>query len=1450
MILIAGSVRDDTLIDLSSEGEVCPEDSDSGDSEPFIRRRRRTQSVVSDIDERQNQHLTISDELAAESEDEAFDDTTEVKARLQDRRHLDSIRAADFVYPPSSYEGYIPPMEPSTEQDVIKDFMEEIQSQKSQANTIFDDKDFVEFDLSDFSIYLPDSFANYPGTMTGLQNLATKTANSWYCFDGILSLGSNKKYVQQVPFKLCSIGNYGCEIDSVGDEMWIQSDRNQRSEIYYRLKTPSAEYSRYHEGFVWLANLAKHFVDYLEHVSRRRMEVFIHNFKADFVRWLEKMHRTSPIYQAWYSQYNRRDFRGHIAANIEFLWKEANGISKALLRHPIWKEVKSMDFIPMQKLRAKSTVVTPYVHDCFKHLKFGDQLSQVAPSSGVQYRRKYLGRTLQLTTDVSTATCHSNIKPQVLFDKKTIAVGDVLGVPMDDKGTSLWKDEASKWKTADNCWYVLVQGIHVDKRGKRSFDIIWLYKPSDTTCAKMKYPYSKELFLSDNCSCDTHRIVEDEVLFKVSIDWNGLPGDANSDFFIRQTYLRNNAFVTLKECHKHCVHFRDEVKTDLQELVDILKVGDTVLYIPPPHLKPKYGLEPGEIVEFLQHGSNGFVAIRRLLRRHGLDGDTKARPNELVYSDETCEVSVSKVKRKCFVRFYTLYEIQQRAIPAPYNRDGTGDAFYISTRLLGRELEPVHSALPLSLIQGPDFRSTPSQERLRGLDLYCGGGNFGRGLEEGGAIRNTHAVDLDGNAIHTYWANLENRKATKLFYGSVNDMLTEALKGNPSKSDLIPLPGDIDFISAGSPCPGFSVLNAFKDNAQGLRNQSLVASVAAYIDVYRPKYALLENVVTMAQKGKHRDEDVLSQLICCIVGMGYQVQVFNLDAWSFGSPQSRCRLFVSIAAPGLEPPSHPSLSHSHPDGTTDRGLGLMASGHSFGERLFKPTPLDYVTAQEATADLPDIGDGRTYHCSHHPDHRMARGIPQKMKAQIEIIPINPRGMNFVRTLEQGLMTPAERNLFPTLTREGRPCHNVSPTSHAWERIHPQKLFPTIATSASPGCARTGRCLHWNQQRLITVLEARRAQGFPDDEVLTGLQPKQWRIIGNSVARTVSLALGLSIGEACRKNSLEEQNLEPAEVVIKKFGVSDVDSTMASFVSALEDLDQLSTDNAVRSERSYRHSLDTLGLKSSVNGDDTSSTSGGNNSSDEPVAKVQKRTHNISPPETQPRAEKRTRLLGPMSKRDPTTLQEPDDSMVFRDDFTSDVPGPVDQKSSRALDVIHTKRPSWLHGQQKLYRTRRVEKMDLLKNKKVDKTTNKSTSSKSKDHHSSRSASEIPTVQQTSRPAKQLQNPDSTTSDPTPVSKLRPTHNKREAAPKHSRKTPQKANYAIPEPSIPASTPKPKEVIVLDSSEDGSEEDDDENVIFLSSTKRKRIQPYVPVDNSIFVAYERTHQTMRREARRR
>jgi DNA (cytosine-5)-methyltransferase 1 len=154
---------------------------------------------------------------------------------------------------------------------------------------------------------------------------------------------------------------------------------------------------------------------------------------------------------------------------------------------------------------------------------------------------------------------------------------------------------------------------------------------------------------------------------------------------------------------------------------------------------------------------------------------------------------------------------------------------------------------PKILIQGFDPSAPPRRRKLQGMDFYCGGGNFGRGLEEDGAVNNEWAVDISDTAIHTYHANLKAPTSTNLFFGSVNDLLTQAMAGNPQKSELIPSPEEVEFISAWSPCQGFSLMNQRGDPDKGLRNQSLVASVAAYIDCYLPKYGVLENVMNMAQ---------------------------------------------------------------------------------------------------------------------------------------------------------------------------------------------------------------------------------------------------------------------------------------------------------------------------------------------------------------------------------------------------------------------------------------------------------------------------------------------------------------------------------------------------------------------------------------------------------------------------
>ena len=1071
------------------------------------------------------------------------------------------IRQAELRYPKSQYDGFIPPLPICKERIAVNELLQEfdrleaIEGRTSPRPTSTrHDEDFIEIELSDFVVYRPDN-PHHPFEFVSLKDLASKDGRNTFLFDGILHLGNVRQYVQAVPFVKCSIGNYGMNNDEVGDDIWIQSLSLAKSEVWYRLKSPAQEYARFYEGFIWLANLGKHFTDYCQASFDGGKLVTVHHFQKDFSQWLKKTHRGSSSFQDWYQQYQGNDFRRAVAADIHFLFKESLGVDDRLLQMPIWKQLKWKNFIPLQEPRENTTIVTPYVMKCFEHLRFGHLLKSVEPTIKAQGSCASQARSLDLTVDqaltrpvveISTSKSSTPSSGLLYFNKnvsiarrdadvlaqhskiiQAVKAGDVLSVTKDGEG-SVWKDETSRWKAEQTCWYIYVQAVHELENGKRSFAGLWLYHPSETHCAKMKYPFPNELFLSDNCSCSEGPIPEDRVLDIVTVSWHGQPSAAHQGLFVRQTYIENEKFVTLKDSHKQCEHFRRRTASPTAKRARKYSIGQTV-FAAPSRCNPEHTLEAYEIIGYVEESSKTFATLRCLARRNRIQGQGTSKPNELVYTDQIRKVEVNSIKGTCLVRFYTEKDIQADLIPVPYNRDGTANAFYITTRLAevdGRQqLIPYQNDFPKTLLQGFNPLDPLLCGKLRGLDLYCGGGNFGRGLEEGGALHNEWAVDYAQNQVHTYYANLEEPSATKFYYGSVNDQLYQALQGNPKNSKLVPKPGEVDFISAGNPCQGFSVLNTNRNNEKGLRNQSLVASVAAYIDFYRPKYGILENVMTMAQKGLGRDEDVLSQLICCIVGMGYQLQLFVLDAWSCGSPQSRSRLFVSFAAPGYQPLEHPELSHSHPSNITDRGLGKLANGEPFGRRRKGPTPFPYVTAELATKDLPSIGDGLTNQCIKFPDHVLPIGLSNEIRLQIAAIPKHPKGSSFSSAWNEGkgVMTKEQRDLFPKSTRDGKVPHCVQKQSKAWGRVHPQKLFGTIVVSTGPRDARMGTCLHWEEQRVLTIMEARRAQGFPDEEVLVGSASDKWKIIGNSVARTVSLTLGISLREAWFKTCLGDQN---------------------------------------------------------------------------------------------------------------------------------------------------------------------------------------------------------------------------------------------------------------------------------------------------------------------------------------
>ncbi|KAK5138091.1 hypothetical protein LTR08_005889 [Meristemomyces frigidus] len=1042
-------------------------------------------------------------------------DLSERLRKVVKHRVLSHIALPGPAFPRSTFDGWEPPLPPVGEARAIR----ELKAVHNALHLATPKKpEYTYLQLDDFNIYMPKQgiLNRHTRELVTLDRLANRKGCTTLLLEGMLSCGDDKWYVQSVAFNTMTIEGYGDpDVVDLTGRICIQSHEGFDSEIWYQLGAPAREYQRFHKPYIWLAHFAKHFVDYLIDTKKVTLE----HFRSRFHEWLMQRHerhheRHHASLLSWLAEAGGlHDFRTTVAAHVGYLWKECAGIddnTMKLYRHPIWGEVDPVQLsaIPEQPNLTKRTVVTSFAYDCFKHMYFAECLEQRPISSAVyaqvKQRKVDLGLTpLQGVGEVGEAMDLSSADTTNMTDflRGDVLPGDVVCI----------KQEAqAKWKSNTPVWYAYVQAVRTDAASDRVLDLLWLYEPVDTTLGTAYYPFKNELFLSDNCNCGNEAYIIDEVVGKVDVTWFAKDPAAVSGFCVRSKYRTvqdegAHDFLTLKESDFRC-RCEEHVPV-FQECLDNYKLNDTVLV---REWNAELGddrLEPAQIIAFDYDKRR--VTLRRLKRKElsARNRNQDARANELELSDETYNKPPSSIVRKCHVRFFASEDIRTKRIPTPYDRDGAGGYFYIAKEPSGTKDANSKHLPPLT--ESWDPTNPTRKPKLKGMGIFCGGGNFDRGLEDSGAVEFDYAVDWARHALHSYRAN--SIKA-KCFLGSVNDYLAAAFRG--STEDFIAVVGNVQVLLAGSPCQGFTVLQGNKLSAASITNASMVAAVIAFVDFYSPDYFILENVVSMtAGSGVNKTENVFTQVLAALVALGYQVQQFNMDAWSYGSSQSRSRVFIVATAPGLEPFPMPQHTHAHSShaGFRARSLGRAGNGLPFGMRRDDYTPFSHVSPARSCSDLPSITDSQPQICPSHPDHRTQSEESQVSRTRVAMVPVRPHGMGLVQAARAGLLTGGEPLEFVQRSCSKGP--RGAPSSTTYSRVYPGHLFPTVITSLNIVDGYAGRTLHWDEHRSITVLETRRAQGFPDCEVLVGTPGQQMKIIGNSVDRKVALALGLCLRES-------------------------------------------------------------------------------------------------------------------------------------------------------------------------------------------------------------------------------------------------------------------------------------------------------------------------------------------------
>ena len=161
--------------------------------------------------------------------------------------------------------------------------------------------------------------------------------------------------------------------------------------------------------------------------------------------------------------------------------------------------------------------------------------------------------------------------------------------------------------------------------------------------------------------------------------------------------------------------------------------------------------------------------------------------------------------------------------------------------------------------------------RPRVLDLFCGGGGSSWGARNAEA-EIACAVDSWPVAADTYRANFSGARV-------INATLDET-----SCCSLLGDVGAIDMILASPECTNHTCAKGARPRDEDSKRTATY--VISFAKKLKPRWVVLENVVQM------RNWDGYTPMITNLEGLGYNVRPQTLDAFDFGVPQTRRRLFL------------------------------------------------------------------------------------------------------------------------------------------------------------------------------------------------------------------------------------------------------------------------------------------------------------------------------------------------------------------------------------------------------------------------------------------------------------------------------------------------------------------------------------------------------------------------------
>ena len=380
-----------------------------------------------------------------------------------------------------------------------------------------------------------------------------------------------------------------------------------------------------------------------------------------------------------------------------------------------------------------------------------------------------------------------------------------------------------------------------------------------------------------------------------------------------------------------------------------------------------------------------------------------------------------------------------------------------------------------------------NQPRPWALDLFCGAGGLSLGLKEAG-FSIVAAADSDAAALESHAHNIGGL----VWYGDLSDPT-----GFLSQLKTWGIE-DPDLVAGGPPCQPFSRAGASKIRSlvrDGKRPASdpranLWRSFFEIVDTLGPKAVLLENVPEFTSA---REGSILLEFLEELNSRGYQPHADVVEAWRYGVPQHRQRLFVIALRQGM--------------------------------KFEWPKPqLETCTLGDAIEDLPNVEAGQHKETLAYKQSEHATGLTKWFRdglGEAECEVVHDHITRAVRPDDAVIFAMLE----PTQKYSDVPSHLQRYRADIFDDRYYRLSMEHLSRSITAHLAKDGYgFIHPEIDRTISVREAARIQTFPDRFRFSGHPTNRFKQIGNAVPPL----LAKSMGEAVADSLLAENRVSAEE----------------------------------------------------------------------------------------------------------------------------------------------------------------------------------------------------------------------------------------------------------------------------------------------------------------------------------